>query len=468
MALHLQVLGPIRIRRGNDEVDPGPRQQRVVLALLLARAGRPIGMTELIELLWGPDAPASAVNVIHKYVGSLRRLLEPGLPPRAPGAYLARHGNGYRFAAGAETLDLARFRELVAGARAHAGREEFDAALDCYAGALRLAQGPAGEGLAETAAARSIFASLDGELSDAVVAAARIADRLGQPARLLGTLRQAAERDPLNELVQAALVTTLAAAGHQAEALAVYRSVGARLADELGVDPGRELQEAQQRVLTPFTRPAQLPPDPPYFGGREPELAALHRLAGGLRDDGRRGPLVVAIDGPSGSGKSALAVSFAHRIAVEFPDGQLYLDLRGDQRDTVPSLLFALGLPASEVPGTADAQVGAYRSLTAGRRLLILLDNVRNAAAVRSLLPSSPASLVLVTSRSPLLELAAHDGAHLMRVGVLDQRAAREMLERRLPGPAGRWDDVIEACGRQPFALARAAARLRFPSPSDD
>ncbi|WP_250031237.1 AfsR/SARP family transcriptional regulator [Paractinoplanes maris] len=467
-AIYLQVLGPLRLWRGDTEVDPGPHQQRAVLALLAARGGQPVGMSELIDLIWGHQAPPSAVNVIHKYVGALRRVFEPGLPPRVAGTYVARLGNGYRFRAGPENLDLIAFRGLVAEARAHAARDEAGPALDRYTEALRLGHGPAGDGVTGATPARAVFAGLDNELSDALVAAAAVAIRLRRPALLLTPLRQAAERDPLNEDVQAGLVSALAAAGHQAEAVATYRSVAARLADELGIDPGPGLREAYRRVLTQTVlppaewapgpiHPAQLPPDRPLFAGREGELAALHRLADRLRDPGRAGPLVVAVDGAAGTGKSTLAVRFAHLVAAGFSDGQLYLDLRGDHRagvdESLRSMLLGLGVRPPDMPDTFDARVGAYRSLTAGRRMLVLLDNVCDAAQVRPLLPSSARGLVLLTSRRPLLPLAARDGAHLVRLDRPGQHA-REPVERRRPALPG------EPCGRRPVALALLAARL--------
>jgi len=487
MTGYLQVLGPLRVWQGDTEVDAGPPQQRCLLALLLAGEGHPIGVPELIELLWGADPPPSALNVIQKYIGLLRRVLEPGLPPRVAGSYLVRHGNGYRFAAGPElTLDLVRFRRLVAEAKAFAGSDEPGHALDRYAEALRLRHGPAGDGLTGTAAARAIFAGLDDEFTDAVLAAADIAVQVRRPARLLTPLRRAATLDPLNEHVQASLVTTLAAAGHQAEALAAYRSIRRRLADELGIDPGQDLREAYVRVLTqtvgpgsPTTpellvRPAQLPPDLQLFTGREPELATLDRLAAGHRDRGRPSPLVIALDGPGGTGKSTLAIRFAHLVAGDFPDGQLYLDLRGNRpeeeslspADALRCLLHGLGVRTPDLADTADAQVGTYRSLTAGKRILVVLDNVRDAAQVRSLLPSSAGSLVLVTSRWPLLDLVARDGAHLLRVDAPDLPTARELLERRLAGLPQQTarstlvDEIIDLCGPLPLTLATLAARL--------
>ena len=487
-SVYLRILGPLRVSRGDVEVDTGPHQQQTLLALLLAREGQNVSTHELIELLWGEESPSSALNIIHKYVGSLRRLLEPGLAPRSPGTYLARNGNAYRFRAGPETLDLVRFRRLVAEAKAAAGRDELGLALETYVEALRLGYGRAGDGLADSPAARATLANLDGEFSDAAVAAAEVAVRVRRPSRLLAPLQRAAAADAFNELVQASLVTTLAAAGRQAEALTVYRSIRRRLADELGIEPGPDLQDAYLRVLNQTVlppagsaapilpvRPAQLPPDLPPFTGRVDELVTLRGLAAGLRDGGRGGPLVIALDGPAGVGKSTLAVHFAHLAADDLADGQLYLDLRGNEPDeeSIPpgdalrSLLHGLGVRTQELPRTFDAQLGMYRSLTADKRILLLLDNVRDAAQVRPLLPSSTGSLVLLTSRRPLLVLAVRDGAHLLHVGVPDRRGARELLEHRIGGLAyGAGDtslaveEVVELCGRLPLALAILAARL--------
>ncbi|MEH1163988.1 BTAD domain-containing putative transcriptional regulator [Micromonospora sp. CPCC 205539] len=502
--LRLQIMGPLRLWRDDVELDAGPRQQRSLLALLLTRVGRPVSMTDLINLIWGDDPPLSAVNVIHKYVGALRRLLEPDLPLRSSGSYLLRHGNGYRFAAGPETLDLAAFRQFVAAAKVGTAEDRPEEALGRYADALRLCHGPAGDGLADTAAATATFAGVDGEFVDAAVAAATIAVRAHRPTEILAPLRLAAEMGRLHEPVHASLVTTLAAAGHQAEALAAYRTIRERLADELGIDPGRELREAQQRVLTqtvappadepddvepalpqarssrpfPLVRPAQLPPDHPMFVGRTFELGVLRDLVAGMRRSGRTSPLVVAVDGMGGVGKSTIVTHFAHMVADEFVDGQLYLDLRGNEGEdgSVPagealrSLLYALGIPASDVPDTFDALTGTYRSLTAGKRILVLLDNVRDPAQVRPLLPNSADSLVLVTSRRPLVGLAASDGARLYRAYLPDLPEARELLMSRLAVVKSRTfddavdadtlDEIIELCGRLPLALAILAARL--------
>ncbi|GAA2554620.1 hypothetical protein GCM10010435_26410 [Winogradskya consettensis] len=446
-ALRLQIMGPMRVWLHGVELDTGPHQQRCLLALLLARAGHPISMPELIGLLWGTEPPASAVNVIHKYVGVLRRLLEPALEPRSAGSYLVRHSNGYCFAPGAGTLDLAEFRELVDAAEA-TGLPDEDA-LARYADALRLCHGPAGEGLTLTAGGAAVLAAVNAEFCAATVAAADIALRGRQPSRMLNPLRLAAGMAPLHDPVHASLLIVLAATEQDA---GVPRDV-------------------------PVAHPAQLPPDLPLFTGRTAELAALGDLVAGIRETGRTGPLVVAASGTGGVGKTALAIHFAHRVAGAFADGQLYLDLRGDREDgTLPTadallcFLYALGVTRSAIPELYEARMGLYRTLTAGRRILVMLDNVRDSAQVRPLLPNSSQSLVLVMSRRPLLGLAAFDGAYLLRVGLPDAAAARELFDRRLTrranratgGPADRetLDEIIGWCGRLPLALAIQGARF--------
>ncbi|MEU8419432.1 BTAD domain-containing putative transcriptional regulator [Micromonospora sp. NPDC048835] len=501
--LRLQVMGPLRVWRDDVELDSGPRQQQCLLALLLVRSGRPVSMSDLINLIWGSDPPACAANIIQKYVGALRRLLEPDLPPRSSGSYLTRHSTGYRFTAGPETLDLVAFRQRVSAAKMSTAGGRPDEALDHYVNALRLCQGPAGDALAESTVATSTFAGVDGEFVAAAVNAAAVAVQVDRPAEVLAALRLATEIDRLNEPVHASLVTTLAAAGYQDKALVAHRTIRDRLAEELGIDPGRELREAQRRVLTqsavpptderdqteapllagrsrpvPMVHPAQLPPDQPLFVGRRAELDTLDDLVGEMRAGGCTSPMVVAVDGMGGVGKSTLVVRFAHTVADEFTDGQLYLDLQGHRGeegsvlagDALRSLLYALGVHGTDIPDTFDALVGMYRSLTAGMRILVVLDNVRDSAQVRPLLPNSAASLVLITSRQPLVGLAASDSARLLGAYPPDLPDARELLGARLAAmrsrtlavgdDAGTIDEIIELCGRLPLALAILAARL--------
>ncbi|WP_410173472.1 AfsR/SARP family transcriptional regulator, partial [Frankia nepalensis] len=249
--LRLRILGPLRIWRDGVELDAGPRQQAYLLALLLVRAGRPISMSELIDLIWGDDVPASALNILQKYIGTLRRLLEPALPARETGSYLQRRGSGYLFASSPGMLDVVSFRELVDEAGTRLAEQRLDAAFDRYARALELWHGPAGDGLPHGSTAVSLFAALNEEFFGACVTAAELAVMRGQAERVLAPLRLAAAMAPLNEAVQASLLASLAAVGRQAEALAVFGTVRARLAEELGVDPGPVLRAAHLRILSP-------------------------------------------------------------------------------------------------------------------------------------------------------------------------------------------------------------------------
>ncbi len=494
-----QILGSLRLWQDGVEQEIGPPQQAYVLALLLARAGRPVSTNDLIDLVWGEDAPASALNILHKYVGTLRRLLEPALSPREAGSYLIRRGNGYQIAAGPDELDLARFRLLARAARTSRAAGRLQDALDQYVDALRLWNGSTADAFMRGSSAVSIAAALDAEFYAACGPAADLAALLRQPDRVLPALRLASGMAPLHEQMQASFITALAADGQQAEALAAFRAVRARLAEDLGIDPGPVLQDAQRRILdpaygmepatgeddraglpvtgppAPVTRPAQLPPGLPAFVGRANELATLT----GLLAEVRTSPLIVGLHGMGGVGKSALATHFAHLVADEFPDGQLYLDLRGHSagegglpvEEALRALLTSLGVPESLVPGTVAGRIGAYRSLTARQRVLLLLDDAREVAQVRPLLPSSARSMVLVSSRSPLIDLAALDGADLMHVDLPDAASARALFRRRLERSPNRSaadltadpgvvDEIVELCGRLPLALATLAGRL--------
>src|SRR5215470_5908787 len=294
--------------------------------------------------------------------------------------------------------------------------------------------------------------------------------------------------------------------GRQGDALAAYQDARRVLAGELGVDPGPELQLLQQQILAadpgspppgapgehelagPALRPGpgdgitarvpvvprQLPMGVRHFAGRAGELAVLAELAAeaGGADDAKRAVVISAIEGTAGIGKTALAVHFAHQVAGDFPDGQLYVNLRGfdpagppmPAGEAIRILLDGLGVRAASIPASLDAQAGLYRSLLAGRQVLVLLDNARDIDQVQPLLPAGPGCLVLVTSRSQLTGLVATEGAYPLTLDLLTGAEARELLARRLgperlaPDPAAAGE-LIELCARLPLALAIAAAR---------
>ncbi|MET7339181.1 BTAD domain-containing putative transcriptional regulator [Nonomuraea sp. NPDC005650] len=317
--LRLQILGPLRVWRDGVELDAGPRQQAYLLALLLARVGTPVSTSELIDLVWDHEVPNSALNVIHKYVGALRRLLEPAIPARKSGSYLHHRGGSYQFTAAPGTLDLRTFRELVETAKAALARQRLGTALDRYVEALGLWRGRAGDGFTHRSTALPTFAALDEEFHAACTEAAELAVSLGRPAGVLPALQLAASMAPFHEPVQAGLISILGAAGRQAEALSVFREVRARLADELGIDPGPELQAAHLRVLSqPSASPLVARTDGGDDGasartaaglvGRAEELALL-RQSVEMAFTGR--PALRIVEGEPGVGKTRLVREIA-------------------------------------------------------------------------------------------------------------------------------------------------------------
>lgn len=532
MHTRFTVLGPLRAWRGGIELELGPPKQRALLAFLLAQPNHPVGTHEIVDALWSQNPPDSAVNVVHRHIGALRRLFEPDMPSRGTSRWLVRASGGYRLEADLESLDLLRFRHLRERA---SGTGDPAEATELLVEALTLWRGPTASGIPPEVRAHPAFGAVDGEHLAAVKQAAERALETGREprARVLVTLRQAAALHMLDEALQARLILMLAATGHQAEALEVYRTVRARLADDLGVQPGPELQAAQRRVLaqtyvwddsvpgegtrpadhtsadartepaggreseTPGGRresgtaesfdpdrreslvvpPAQLPAKHPSFTGRLDELA---RFRGLLPGSSASAVVIGVIAGMAGVGKTALAVHWAHQVADRFPDGQLYVDLRGfhpsgtvmSPAEAIRSFLGALGVPAQRVPAGLDAQAALYRSLLARRRVLIVLDNARDTEHVRALLPGAPGCLVVVTSRHQLYGLVAAEGAHFLTLDVLGEDDALRFLSDRL-GPdriardPGAARAIAAACGGLPLALAvvcaRAAINPAFP-----
>ncbi|WP_216590209.1 AfsR/SARP family transcriptional regulator [Streptomyces brasiliscabiei] len=526
-----EVLGPLRVCLDGREPDLGFPQQRALLALLVVRAGRPVPSDEIVDVLWPDRAPASARNVVRRYAGSLRRLLEPGLPPRAPGRRLLRRAGGYLLEADEDEVDLLRFRALTKrGMRAAAtGRSE--AASAHFLDALNEWRGPVAMGVPAVAREHAVFTAVERELVHTTRMAADAALLRGGSERLLPRLRQALELDPLNESLHAALVMALASSGLQAEALAAYARVRRLLAEELAVAPGPELTEAHTRVLrqewttlaparptaphpedtpTPGTHPprsedargsgtrrprpatadsatdagpgpgnghgpspdsgslpAQLPPSPPEFVGRQPEVARLSEIT----DAAASAPVSVLICGMPGVGKTALASHWARRVAGRFPDGRLRVGLRGFDPVRAPltpaealrELLVALGVPPARMPDRTDSLAGLYRSLVADRRLLVVLDDAADTEQVRPLLPASPGCLTLVTSRRGLSGLIAA-GTHPLHLDPPSTADARAVLAAHT-GPARpaaepeAADEIVMRCGRLPLALTLVAAR---------
>ncbi|MEU1802367.1 BTAD domain-containing putative transcriptional regulator [Streptomyces sp. NPDC019937] len=482
--MRFEILGPMRAWRSTAELDLGVPQQRALLGLLLIRAGEHLRLSEIVDVLWAERPPATAVNVVHRYVGLLRRLLEPELPPRAAGTLLPREAGGYRLLVARDSVDLLRHRDLAHRAGQAAAIGHLEAALELFTDALALWRGPVATGVPERVRRHQVFGALDREYLDTVAGAADAALRCDRAERVVGPLRQAVTLDPLDEPLHARLVLALAASGHRAQALAVYDDIRTRLAEDLDVPPGAELRAAHQRVTgatvrhstpagerqPPWVPPAQLPADLAVFSGRRAELDQLLAMLPGTGQPAAATAAVIS--GMAGIGKSTLAVHWAHRIADRFPDGQLYLNLRGfdpggpptQPAEAIAGMLHALGVPPRHLPTGLDAQAALYRSLLAGRRVLVVLDNARDHDQVRPLLPGGPGCLALVTSRSQLPGLVASDGAVPVPLRLPPADDARAALVRRIgheraAAEPRAVEDIVELCGRLPLALAIVAAR---------
>jgi DNA-binding SARP family transcriptional activator len=471
MTLRINVLGPMRAWHDDEPIPLGPPAQRVVLGLLVLAGGQPVGLSGLIDAIWGDQPPASAVNVIQTHVKRLRRLLEPARAPHSRSELLPYLGDGYRLGVPEEQIDILRFRRLVRGA----GDGPLAEALALWQG-RPFADVPQ---LAEHPRVLSIVAEHRAALTrhgDALLAA-------GAVDRAIAAYEEVIAAEPLDEAGQARLVRAYAAAGRRAHAFSTFHAVRRRLADELGVDPGPELTAAHQDLLDEDSRatrpaapaarpvPAELPADVPGFTGRQRELADLDRLPDPST------VVIAVVSGTAGVGKTALATRWAHRARHHFPDGQLYVDLRGYDPEQPVSpgaalarFLRSLGLPGEQVPADVEERAARYRSLLDGRRMLILLDNAASVDQVRPLLPGSAGSAVLVTSRDTLPGLVVRHGARRIGLDVLRREDALALL-RRLAGEGvtaetGAAEELAEHCARLPLALRIAAELVHRRQPA--
>ncbi|WP_308201157.1 AfsR/SARP family transcriptional regulator [Paractinoplanes maris] len=456
--IDIRLLGPVEVWVGDQRVDVGQPRPRAVLAVLAVDAGRAVDADVLIDRLWGEAPPPTARRSLHAHVTRVRRVLE-----EAGGQVtVSRRSGGYLLDADPALVDLHRMRELLERSR------RGDRPADELRAADVLWRGEPLTGIAGPWADRMRRSWRQDHL-ELMLAWARAETAVARPAVAITRLSELAGENPLAEPVHAELIRALHAAGRPAEALERYTRIRERVADELGADPSAELQTLHQRLLREQAAasvvPAQLPAEVAGFAGRARDLAALDALPPGV---------VGAISGTAGVGKTSLAVHWARSAAPRFPDGQLYVDLRGfaapgltmDAGQALRAFLHALGVAPDRVPPTPDAQVGLYRSLLDGKRVLIVLDNARDAGHVRTLLPVGPSALAVVTSRDQLVPLLATHDAHPISLDALSPGEARDLLTGRLgpdrvtaePAAAAA---IVAACAGLPLALAIVAARAR-------
>jgi DNA-binding SARP family transcriptional activator len=505
-----RLLGPVQLL-GHDgrPIDLGTPQQRTVLAALLLEPGKLIPVPRLIQSIWDERPPRSAVKSLHGYVHRLRRALSP-----LEDAGLRTSGDGYLLDVPSDQVDLHRFRRLTnAAARAGDGR----IAVDLLEQALALWQGPALAGV-HSDMLRNVAAQLDEERIAAQQQRMAAELGLGRHEKCLPELNRLVLAEPLREQTRALLMLALSRCGRQAEALAVFRAGRDLLRDELGMEPGEDLRRLHEQILrgeldalpdagatldagsgtrpaTPGERtrlrhrpdpartdpvrperdarsliPRQLPTVSAGFTGRRNYLDRLDELA---LPDGPVSASIVVVHGTAGIGKTSLVVHWAQRRRDRFPDGQLYLDLRGFDPDRPPmspaaalgALLRALSVADQQLPADLDEQAALLRTLLADRHMLLMLDNVADADQVHPLLPGAPGCTAILTSRRRLAGLAARDGAARLALGVLAVPEAIELISKIIGADRARaqTDSIAELaglCGLLPLAVRIVADHL--------
>ncbi len=492
----LGVLGPLVISDGAAAIAVPAAKQRAVLAVLLVNANRVVPADELSDIVWDGAPPAAARVTLRGLIRRLRLLLGP-----AVGSRIATRPHGYEAGFGADELDLLRFDQLCRDGEAALRAGSWSRCSQVLGQALGLWRDAPLRDVPCQRLQREEAPRLEQARLQAAEWQAEAELCLGHYDRLVPQLQRLVAEQPLRERFCAQLMIALARSGRQAEAQAAYRHARQTLIDELGVEPGPQLQDLHQRILkqdpnllrSPLApaaglaepapaaapNPRQLPTATRHFVGRADELKTLTAL---LDETATDGPAVViaAISGMAGVGKTALALRFAHQAADRFGDGQLYVNLRGfdptgtpaDPAEAIRGFLDALGVPLGHIPPTPAAQESLYRSVLAGKQMLIVLDNARDEQQVRPLLPASPASLVIVTSRNQLSGLAAAEGASLLTLDILNSTEATDLLASRLGraganAESGTLTEIADLCACLPLALAvaaaRAAARPSFP-----
>jgi DNA-binding SARP family transcriptional activator len=478
------LLGHVRARRGQSELDLGPPQQRAMLALLLLHRGGVVSLDELRDQMWGSSPPRTASAAIHTYASRLRRTLAGVDQRQDDHSEILSSGGGYRLPITPETLDLVAFEYRVSEARAARARGDLPRTSASLHGALALWQGRALVGV------HGDFVEHERnrleELRVITLEERIVVDlELGRHHDVLAELTGLVSTYPLRERLRELLMLSLYRAGRQADALHVYQQTRTLLNGELGIDPGPGLRSLQQKILRSdpelsvpgsglvvaagtdglaLGTPAQLPAGLPDFTGREAELAHLLAV---LRRTNK--PNIAGLSGLGGVGKTALAVHAAHHLRGDFPDGQVFVDLgAGDERPVHPfevlgRFLSAVGVPATQLPETLVERSGLWRSLLHQRRMLIVLDNASSSEQVRPLLAASSGSAALVTTPYRLCELTEVDWQVLGGMTAADAIGLFTSIvgperERDEPAPCAR---LLASCAYLPLAIRVAGARVR-------
>jgi DNA-binding SARP family transcriptional activator len=468
--LEISLLGPTEVRTAGETVALSPLERNLMTILALSR-GRVVSTERIVDCLWGDRHPASARSRVQGLVSALRRKVGGVLVTRYP---------GYLLEAGGVVIDLDRCEDLAQRARQAATPAEV---ADVLRQALDLWRGEPLDGVSAPGIEydRVRLTELRLGLQEQLYAAKL---ELGHHAELVSELASAVSAQPLREQLAGQLMVALYRCNRQADALRVYQALRERLAEELGSDPCSDLRELHGAILrgepvSGFTadaglelaesaevRPAQLPASVGYFTGRQRELAALTRAVDRPPDE----PRVLLVTGAGGIGKTAFVVRWAHSVADRYPDGQIFVDLHGRvPGDTLAAghalgvVLGALGVAKRDIPETDDERAALYRTLTSGRRVLIVADDAGSLDQVLALVPPTPESQLVVTSRRRLAALSANHAVEAIHMEPLSLRATRDLLERivgasRLRGSA--VDRIVRWCGGWPLATRLAGTKL--------
>lgn len=471
--MRVLVLGPVEVRATGGVVNLGGPKPKALLSALLMQARQVVSTERLIDLIWDDSPPQSANALVHTYVSALRRgFAAAGLD----GAVVTR-APGYVLDITPDDSDLESFERHLDTARRAERSNDHETAAQHYERALGLWRGPAFGGV-DAAFARVRADGLAEERLGAEEGHARCRLAQGRAGDLTQPLRALVAAHPLREEARGLLMRVLYETGRQADALAIYRDGRERLLDELGIEPGDGLRELHGAILNgavhrprtapqappaaAATAPRNLPPDIGDFTGRDDALATVLRLA-----TAERSTRTVVVSGFGGAGKSALAVHAAYRLREQYPDGQLFADLRGFDRevgafDVLGRFLSALGVAGADLPSTVDDRVELFRRAVSGKRLVIVLDNARGEHQLRPLLPGDPHCLVIITSRSRLTGL---EGAEPVELDFFSTEASVEMLGKiigpeRVASQRGAAERIANLCGGVPLAIRAAAAKL--------
>jgi DNA-binding SARP family transcriptional activator/Mrp family chromosome partitioning ATPase len=512
--MEFRVLGSFEVCAGGVEVTPSAPKLRGVLAFLVFRHNQVLPVGTLIDELWGEDPPRSALPTLQTYMYKLRKLLDVA----GGGGVLVTKPTGYLAAIPPEGIDVWRFEQQAVEGRLALDGGDAPRASQILTQALSMWRGPV---LADVTAGERLSAHLT-RVEESRLGALELrldADlRLGRHRSLVSELRELTLTHRLHEGFHAMLMVALHRSGRRIEALDTYQLFRRALVSELGVEPGPVLRDLHSALLsddpspaylpgpaqaTPGSRPrrpapgltpgppqastetrspvpaprppapaeatpAQLPRDISDFAGRGEITARLTRMLAHPPDADGTAAGVVVVTGMPGVGKSVLAVRAAHQARATFPDGQLYADLgRSHGQPAHPAavlgnFLRAAGIPAHQQPPALAERGKLFRSWTAGRRMLILLDDAVSGSQVHPLLPAGPGCRVLVTSRRSMAGLA---GVHLMELGPMDPAEGLQLLENiagphRLSQDPAAAQDILRPCGGLPLAIRAAATWL--------